>query len=249
MPDYVPPFSFEYLQNTARYFAQQASQIEQRYIQFKSQAENEEFRREQLDQQAEVARQTVVLEQRGVAEAQAGIAVAQAGVNYAEVQRQQCRRGADRLQQRPLGAAGAHRGRGLGQCRFRRPRRRGEADLERQLLQLERPAPQPGRSGPRLPAGTRSRRTWKPTSSHREISRGQAYKAVAQAQVAQAQAASRPSREQRVQIAQLQQRFAEENRDFLDMREFSAQLWYELAAAGAADQGALPRHGHRDRPS
>src|SRR5262249_41533063 len=86
--DYVPPFSFEYLQNTARYFAQQASQIEQRYIQFKSQAENEEFHREQLDQQAEVARQTVVLEQRGVAEAQAGINVAQAGLNYAEVQRQ-----------------------------------------------------------------------------------------------------------------------------------------------------------------
>jgi len=32
-----------------------------------------------------------------------------------------------------------------------------------------------------------------------------------------------------VQVAQLQQRYAEENRDFLDMREFGAQLWYELA--------------------
>jgi hypothetical protein len=42
-PDYVPPFGFEYLQNTARYFAQQASQIEQRFIQFQSQAENAEL--------------------------------------------------------------------------------------------------------------------------------------------------------------------------------------------------------------
>ncbi|MFO1498524.1 MAG: hypothetical protein U1G07_09055 [Verrucomicrobiota bacterium] len=32
-PDYVPPFSFEYLQNTSRYFAEHASQTEQRYIQ------------------------------------------------------------------------------------------------------------------------------------------------------------------------------------------------------------------------
>ena len=87
-PNYAPPFSFEYLQNSARYFAQQASQIEQRYIQYKSQAENEEFRREQLDQQAEVAAQSVILEQRGVADAQAGVAVAQASLNYAEIQRQ-----------------------------------------------------------------------------------------------------------------------------------------------------------------
>jgi Tc toxin complex TcA C-terminal TcB-binding domain len=46
--------------------------------------------------------------------------------------------------------------------------------------------------------------------------------------VAQAQARKAVA-EQRVKIAQLQQRFAEENRDFLDMREFSARLWYELA--------------------
>ncbi len=63
-PDYLPPFSFEYLQTTTRYFAQQASQAEQRYIQFKSQAENEELQRDQMAQQADVARQSVVLEQR-----------------------------------------------------------------------------------------------------------------------------------------------------------------------------------------
>jgi hypothetical protein len=39
-----------------------------------------------MDQQAEVARQSVVLEQRGVAEAQAGVDVAVASINYASVQ-------------------------------------------------------------------------------------------------------------------------------------------------------------------
>ena len=93
--DYVPPFSFEYLQNTARYFAQQASQTEQRYIQFKSQAENEEFRRDQLDQQAEVARQTVVLEQRGV---DRGHARHRRGQGQPELRRA-CRRKRGRLQE------------------------------------------------------------------------------------------------------------------------------------------------------
>ena len=57
-PNDLPPFNWEYLQSTAKYFAQQASQIEQRYIQFKSQAESETLQRQQLDQQAEVGRQT-----------------------------------------------------------------------------------------------------------------------------------------------------------------------------------------------
>ena len=85
-PNDLPPFNWEYLQSTAKYFAQQASQIEQRYIQFKSQAESETLQRQQLDQQAEVARQTVVLEQRGLAEAQAGLEVATASFDYAATQ-------------------------------------------------------------------------------------------------------------------------------------------------------------------
>jgi len=63
----------------------------------------------------------------------------------------------------------------------------------------------------------------------RAIDAATAYRGVAQAQVAQAQARKAVA-EQRVQIAQLQQRFAEDNRDFLDMKEFSAGLWYEMAS-------------------
>lgn len=225
--DYVPPFSFEYLQNTARYFAQQASQIEQRYIQFKSQAENEEFRREQLDQQAEVARQTVVLEQRGVAEAQAGINVAQAGVNYAETQRANAVAAQNdfnnvRWELLELSEAEAWAS-------------AAAVDEDDEVLLTWRGGYYNSRDKRRSQVlqdlayqRTRISHDLEANKLQREINAANAYKAMAQAQVAQAQA-RKAIAEQRVQIAQLQQRFAEENRDFLDMREFSAHLWYELA--------------------
>lgn len=227
-PSYSPPFSFEYLQNTARYFAQQASQIEQRYIQYKSTAENEELRREQLDQQAEVARQSVILEQRGLAEAQAGIAVAQASLNYAEVQRQNAvssktdfdnarwelleyaeleawanASSVDRDDQVKLTITGYEY---YGADSKRRNVVLKELAYKRTLLSHDLEA----------------------AKLQRAISAANAYKGIAQAQVNQAQARAAVAA-QRIQIARLQQKQAEENRDFLDMKEFSARLWYELA--------------------
>jgi hypothetical protein len=228
-PDYVPPFGFEYLQNTARYFAQQASQTEQRYIQYKSQAENEEFRREQLDQQAEVARQTVILEERGVVEAQRGVDVASAGVRYAVVQEQNAvaaqtefnntrwellelshleawasASAVDRDDQVKLTISGY---------------RYYQADSKRRNVVLQELAAKRTRLSQDLQAAQLGR----------AVVAAQASRAVAQAQLGQAQARVAVT-QQRVKIAQLQQRQAEENRDFLDMREFSAGLWYELAA-------------------
>lgn len=225
--NYVPPFSFEYLQNTARYFAQQASQIEQRYIQFKSQAENEEFRREQLDQQAEVARQTVVLEQRGVAEALAGIGVAQAGVNYAEVQRQNAvaaQTDFNNVRWELLELAEAEAWANAA-----------AVDQDDEVLQTWNGNYYNSKDRRRSLVvkdlaykRTRISHDLEANKLARDINAANAYKGVAQAQLAQAQA-RKAIADQRVQIAQLQQRFAEENRDFLDMREFSDHLWYELA--------------------
>ena len=227
-PDYLPPFSFEYLQNTARYFAQNAAQIEQQYIQYKSTAENEELRREQLDQQAEVARQTVVLEQRGLDEAIAGIGVAEASLNYAETQRQnavQSKQDFDNARWELLEYAELEAWASAASV--------DEDDEIKQTI-----------SGFRYYNTNRKRRSlvlaelaYKRTRlSHdleanklqREIDAAMAYKGIAQAQVVQAEA-RRAIAEQRIQIAQLQQRNAEENRAFLDMKEFSARLWYELA--------------------
>jgi hypothetical protein len=224
----VAPFSFEYLQNTARYFAQQASQIEQRYIQYKSTAENEELRREQLDQQAEVARQSVILEQRGLAEAQAGIAVAQASLNYAEVQRQNAvasktdfdnarwelleyaeleawanASSVDKDDQVKLTITGYEY---YGSDSKKRNDVLADLAYQRTLLSHDLEA----------------------AKLQRAIDAANAYKGIAQAQVNQAQARAAVAA-QRIQIAQLQQKQAEENRDFLDMKEFSARLWYELA--------------------
>lgn len=227
-PDYTPPFSFEYLQTTAKYFAQQTSDIEQRYIQYKSQAENEEFQREQLDQQAEVAGQTVILEQRGVTEAQAGINVAQASLNYAEVQRQnamKAKQDFNNVRWELLELAGLEAWAGAasvdqddevsitisGYGYYNTSGRR--RSLVVQDLAYQR---------------TRISHELEANKLQREIDSANAYKQVAQAQVAQAQA-RKSIAEQRVKIAQLQQKQAIENRDFLDMQEFSSHLWYELA--------------------
>ena len=226
-PDYAPPFSFEYLQNTARYFAQQASQIEQRFIQFKSQAENEQLRRDQLEQQAEVARQSVVLEQRGVAEAQRGVDVAVASQAYAQRQLDNTRQAKEdfennRWELLELAEAEAWASasavdrddqvkltwNGSYYSSNRKPRNQVLQDL----------AYQRGRLSQDLEAA----------KLNREIAAAQSYRAVAQAQVAQSQARVDMAR-QRVVVAQLQQKHSEQNRDFLDMREFGSQLWYDLA--------------------
>lgn len=227
-PDYVPPFSFEYLQNTARYFSQHASQTEQRYIQYKSQAENEEFRREQLNQQAEVARQSVILEQRGLTEALRGIDVAQQSLDYAAVQVQNAIESKtdfnnarwELLELSTLEAwAGASSVDRDDQVKLSiSGYEYFSADSQRRNVVLKELAYQ----------RTLLTHDLEAARLDRAIASAQAYQGVAQAQVGQAQARKRVA-EQRVVIAQLQERQAEENRDFLDMREFGARLWYELA--------------------
>lgn len=51
----IPIWSFEYLQNVARYFAQQASQAERDYINFQVRGEDEEMTRQQLKQAVDLA--------------------------------------------------------------------------------------------------------------------------------------------------------------------------------------------------
>ncbi len=226
--DYLPPFSFEYLQNVARYFAQHAMQVEQQYIQFKTQAENEEFRREQLEQQAEVARASVDLEERNVAEANAGIAVARATLNYAQVglnNANQAQNDFNNTRWELLELAELDAWASAASVS-----KDDEINLTisnytyyntsntRRSLVLQDLAYRRTRLSQDLEANR----------LQRDINAAQAYTGVAQAQLQQAQA-RQAAAQQRVVIAQLQQRFAEQNRDFLDMQEFSARLWYDLA--------------------
>jgi hypothetical protein len=226
-PNYAPPFGFEYLQNTARYLAQQASQAEQRYVQFKSQAENEQFRQDQLAQQAEVARQSVILEQRGLAEARRGIDVANAGLGYATTQLQgavAAKNDFQRARWEDLELAEAEAWAGAaavdqkdevkltwsGHYYNSTNRRRSQVlqDLAYQRTRLSQDL-----EAARLDHEAASAR------AYQNVARAQLNDALARQAVAQ----------QRVKVAQLQQRQAEENRDFLDAREFGAGLWFDLS--------------------
>lgn len=224
---YVPPFSFEHLQNLARYFAQHASRVEGSYIQFRSRAEDEELRESQMEQQAEIARASVELERRSLDEARQGVDVAGETLDYATVQRDNASEAREQF-----------------------------ADVRWELLELEEAQAWASASAVdrddqvRLTwdgyyydsskkrrnqvlqdlAYRRSRITHDMEASRlqREVESAEAYRQVAQQQVEQARARQRVA-EQRVVVAQLQQRYAEENRDFLNGREFGSRMWYDLS--------------------
>ncbi len=210
-PDYLAPFGWEYLQTTARYFAQSASQIEQRYILFKSTAENEELRREQLDQQADVAAAAVVLEERSLAEAQAGVDVAQASLDYARAQRANAVEAANEFEDVRWDLLCL----ALAEVRAAYPYWQ---ELFYVILANERTLISHDMEAARL---------------DRVVEEAEAAIEIAKAQKTQAEARVSVA-EQRIAIAQLQQAQAEENRDYLDMREFTARLWFDLALQAAA---------------
>ena len=226
--DYLPPFSWTYLQNTAKYFAQQASQMEQRYIQYTAAGEDETLQRQQLDQQAEVAAQNVVLEQRGLDEANASVAVANAGLNYANVQQANAQGAqADFANNRAAlaeydeleawaNAAAVDQGSevSLTISNYTYYNTSGERrSLVIQDLETAR---------------EKISQDMEAANLQRNVAAAAAYAAQATAQVAEAQTQVAIAN-QRIVLAQLQQRDAEENRDFLDTKEFNARLWFELA--------------------
>lgn len=81
----VPPFTFKYLQEVARYFAQRAIQGEQRYIDFYTRFEQGQMTRREIQNANEVARLGVEVAQQNEAAAQATVAAAQASVALADL--------------------------------------------------------------------------------------------------------------------------------------------------------------------
>lgn len=225
--DYTPPFSFEYLQDTARYFAQTASQMEQKYIQYKSTAENEELRYDQMTQQVELAEQSVIMEQRGVAEAQAGIDVAEANRDYAETRRKNAVDAKNEfndvrwelLEYSEAEAwANASSVDDDDQVKLTWNGHYYNSSKKRRNSVIKELAYRKTRITHDLQANKLAD----------EVAAATAYKEVANAQVKQAQARKAVA-EKRVEIAQLQQKHAEENKEFLDLKEFGAGKWYDIA--------------------
>jgi hypothetical protein len=227
-PDYLPPFSFESLQTSARYLAEHAGTMEQAYIQFKSQAESEEFREDQMNQQIELAAASLRLEADGVAQAQAGVQVAQRSLDYATTQWTNAKDAAtkfasvrwelEELTQLDAWAQASAVDHDdevkltiSGYDSF-------SADHEPRNTVLQRLAARRAS----LTDGLEQDRL------NREVAAAKSYQAVAQAQVAQAQAGVTVA-QQRVAVAGLQLRQAQDSREFLSLREFSSRHWYDMA--------------------
>lgn len=222
---HVPPFAFEYLQNLARYFAQHAAQVEQSYIQFKSAGENETLREQQMAQQAAIASASVELERRGLAEAREGVDVANAGFDYASVQLANAQemktrfeavrwelQELDRLQAWAGSTANDEVKLNVVHATYysadSKPRSHVLFDLANRRAQISHEI--------------------ESARMQNEIDAANAYRAMANEQVQQAQARVAVA-EQRVLIAGLQAQFASENLAFLTGREFSSTMWYDLA--------------------
>ena len=86
--DYVPIHSWRYLQNVARYFANQAIQSERAYITFKESAEREEFTRLALEQAVDAQRAALEVEELRVKAADEQLEAAELARNQAALRLQ-----------------------------------------------------------------------------------------------------------------------------------------------------------------
>ncbi len=226
--DYLPPFSFEHLQNTAKYFAQQASQLEQRYITYRSTHENEELREDQMRQQVELANETVNLEMKGVEEAQAGIDVAQASCNYANLEKNNAVAAKNEFATKRWELLELSELEAWANAR---------SVKEKDEVKLEV-------SGQNYYSTDKKRRSEvlkdlayrKNMLSHqmqmnkleREIKSAERYLELTKKQKTQAEKRKAVA-EKRVEIAELQRRHANENYEYMCSREFNSNVWYELS--------------------
>lgn len=225
---YIPPFSFEYLQNLARYFAQHAAQVEQSYIQYKSTGENEQLREQQMSQQVEVAEASIELEMRGLDEAREGIDVANASKNYADVQRNNAISAKNdfasvRWELLELDTLNA----------WANAAAVGADDEVR--MNINNRTYYSANNKPRshvihdlTAKRTRISHNLEANRLQREVNSATAYREIARQQVQQAEARAAIA-SQRVEIATLQAQHARENVEFLSNREFSSAMWYNLA--------------------
>jgi hypothetical protein len=225
---HIPPFSFEYLQNIARYFTQHASQVEQMYIQFQSTGENEKLREQQMAQQAAIASASIELEERGLDEAKEGVDVAEANLNAAETQLENAVKAKNDFAnvrwelleldtlQAWASASAVDRDDQVkltisGYSYYNTEKTRRNVVLQELANQR-----------------TRITHDLEANRLQREIDAANAYRILGQEQVQQANARVKVA-EQRVAIAQMQEQYARENLEFLTGREFTSAMWYNLA--------------------
>jgi hypothetical protein len=83
--DYLPPWRFEYLLDRARYFAEHAKNAQRDYLNFLSNAENEEFKELSASQTVELEKANVQIEGARVDQSAAELTAAQESASLAEL--------------------------------------------------------------------------------------------------------------------------------------------------------------------
>lgn len=220
----VPVFTFEYLQNVARYFADHAIQAERTYITFKTNAEQEEFQRSTLQNAVDLEAANEQLENKKVDIANQQKAAVDANRAYADLQAANAKDLRDEyanisLQQNALDAEITYVGAPTTVYDFSGYGGYGVADGEHRADEVLRTLTQ------RRQELSRKLELKNMDGHIKELEAAvkvaQAQQAIAQSQVAAAI--------MQAQIATLRRQQAEQQLDLFDSREFTPDLWNRLA--------------------
>jgi tetratricopeptide (TPR) repeat protein len=220
----VPVFTFQYLQNVARYFADHAIQAERTYISFKTSAEQEEFTRTMLENAVDLERANEALEQKREQIARDQKAATDANLAYADKQLENARDSKEEfktvsLQQMALESEITYVGAPTTEYDFSGYGQYGISDGEHRVDEVIRTL-----------TARRSElsRELELHNMDRRISELNAARAVAQAQQVTAQHQVEAALLQG-QIATLRRQQAQQQLAQFDSEEFTPDLWNRLA--------------------
>jgi tetratricopeptide (TPR) repeat protein len=220
----IPVFTFEYLQNVARYFAEHAIQAERTYINFKTSAEQEEFTRSMLENAVDLERANETLEQKKVQIAADQKAAMDANLAYAQKQLDNARGlksdfAGVSLQENALDAEITYVGAPTTEYDFSGYGQYGISDGEHRADEVLRTLTERRRE---------LSREFELRNMDRRISELEAARVVAQAQQTIAQHQVEAAQLQS-QIATLRRQQAEQQLTQFDSQEFTPDLWNRLA--------------------
>lgn len=225
--DLIPIHSWRYLQNLARYFANQALQAERAYINFKDRAEQEEFTRLALEQAVDAQAASLEVEKRRVEAANAQRQVAQQSANLAQTRLNNA------LAQRTDYEATSEKLAKLDEITAWANAPRGDATLSSyaDFLGIERGTYKEYQV---VALATRARgqisRQYELRNMQRTINELTAAKAVSDAQVNEANKMVAVAVAQR-ELADLRLQQAQAQLEFFNSQEFTPELWDNLAQA------------------
>lgn len=219
----IPVFTFEYLQNVARYFAEHAIQAERTYINFKTSAEQEEFTRSMLENAVALEQANETLEQKKVQVAEEQKKAmeanrAHANLQLANAQSMRAEYSTVSLEQAALDAEITYVGAPTTEYDFSGYEEYGISDGSHRVDEVLRTLTQRRRE---------ISREFELHNMDRRITELQAAQALAAQQVTIANAQVEAAKLQR-DIATLRRQQSQQQLALFDSQEFTPDLWFAL---------------------